>query len=457
MTDKKITLFHAFQRDQRGTIAVIASLTMAVAITAIGMAVDYGRAHTQQTDLQRAIDAAVLAGGASDSAIRVQVATEFFAANYSARFANANTPVFVSTATKLQGTVTANVPTVLTQIIGIDSLSISATATVVPSQTSATIPGSLPCFLALDKSKAGAFTLISAHDLNAPECEMHVHSTDSHAFTYSEPSAVVFKSIEVKGGAYKSEGTGTIANIHAPSTHVADDPFADLIPKVVSGVSPADCKSGGTFNAVTGFTYTGTVTPGTYCGPTTFAGNSVSMTPGLYIFRSGDMGVTVKQGKKSVTLSGGLTVTAKTIKGHGVTFYFADQASALNGYSSKEDNHLHAPTSGRYAGILMFEKAGLQKRTITIANADKQSWQGLVYVPSWDLRLMSISDWPHTEDMRAWNGVEPSMNIAMVVNTLYSDSLSKFHHTPFAFGSPEVRLPGTTTTKLTTNFGVLGD
>jgi Flp pilus assembly protein TadG len=441
MSNNKFTMFQHLKRDERGTIAVIASLTMAVVITTVGMAVDYGRAHSQRTDLQRAIDAAVLDGGATDADTRVQVATDYFAANYNSGFANADAPVFVSTATKLQGTVTASVPTVLTQIIGIDTIPINATATVVPSQVTTTLPGSLPCFLALDKSKTGAFTLISPYDLNAPDCEMHVHSTDSHAFTYREASGVVFKSVEVKGGAYKIVGS-TIANVHAPSPRVADDPFAGLMPKVITGVSNSDCTP-----AKTNKTFTNTtVTPGTYCGLTTFTGNLISMQPGLYIFRASD-----EDG------ANGLKVTSRTIKGHGVTFYFADQASSLISYSSKEDNHLHAPTSGPYAGILMFEKAGLQQRTVTIANADKQSWQGLVFVPSWNLRLMSISDWPHTEDMRAWKGVEPSMNIAMVVNTLYSDSLSKFHHTPFAWGTPEVRLPGVTTSKLTTNFGVLGD
>jgi Flp pilus assembly protein TadG len=453
-------VFKRLQCDESGTIAAIAGISMTVIIACVGAGVDYGRALNQQSELQRAIDAAVLAGGATDNIEnRVAVATDYFTANFNGKLANPVTPTFTSTATKLTGTVAGSVSTTLTAVVGIDSIPIAATATVEPTHYSTTIPGALPCFLALDPAKSGALTLISTNDLSAPECEMHVRSTANDAFIYKSPEGVNFKSIEVKGKAVKQSGS-TIARINAPSSRVGDDPFIGLMPTV----TPDACTT-----ANTNLTLTGTVNPGTYCGVTTFGnppttakplggGGTVTLNPGLYVFKSNSPG-------------GGLKVTAQYFRGHGVTFYFDDNNTTLLKYASKNDNHLHAPHTGTYAGILMFEKVGLAKKTVTIDSADEQSWQGLVYLPSWDLRLISISKWPNTKlsEQPAWppkgspmllldeSPVTPSMNVAIVVNSLYSDSLSVFHHTPFAWGDPVVRLPGAVISKLTTNLGSMTD
>jgi Flp pilus assembly protein TadG len=450
-----LSSINRFRRDEDGGIAVIASLSMAVMLGAVGLSVDYGRAVSQQIAMQRAMDASLLAGAATrDVAARVKVADDFFNAN----FKNGNpvpiTAVFATSASgQLTGKATAHVPTTVAQVIGITSLSTGAAASATPSEVVTTtstettsVPGVLPCIFALDPAKRGSFWLISDSDLVAPQCEVHVASTHNEAMIYDSPSDVVFKTIELKGGV-KRVGGGTIANIHTASTRVAADPFAGKMPSVPVGACTYTnyvntTSSGGTT----------TVSPGTYCGITQFNGNKVTMNPGLYIFKSDVAG-------------GGLKVGAHTIQGHGVSFYFADNNTKLLTYASKNRNHLHAPTTGTYAGILMFEPAGLNKRTVTIDSADEQSWQGLVYLPSIDLRLVSISKWPNRnlEDMPAWPArgssllalgeapATPTMAVSIIVNSLFSDSLSDFHHTPFAWGTPVVYLPGTTVATLTTS------
>jgi Flp pilus assembly protein TadG len=436
-----------FLRDERGGVAIISALTLVFAITCIGMGLDYGRALNQQTAMQRAIDAAVLAGGAeTDNTLRVTLAQNYFDANYNPADTKV-TPTFKYENGQLTGTALAEVPTVLSQIVGVETMKTRATASVKPSTTVTntstetvvtTIPGGLPCIFALDPSKPKAFWLISNSELVAPECEVHVKSNNAQAFVYDSAETVVFKNVEILGGMKKIGGSETIANVHAHSSKVADDPFAGKMPTVPLG----PCT-----NANTNKTYTNaTLQPGTYCGVTKFNGGGVTtMEPGLYIFQSDSEG-------------GGLEVTSHTIQGHGVTFYFADRNTGLLKYKSKNRNHLHAPTTGTYAGILMFEPAGLPKRSFKIDSADEQSWQGLVYLPSWDLELKSISKWPNRNltEMPAWPAagsprllagevpVAPTMAVSIIVNTLKSDSLSDFHHTPFAWGTPVVHLPGTT-------------
>jgi Flp pilus assembly protein TadG len=443
-------LAKAFGRDEDGTVAIVAGATMAVMIGAIGLAVDYGRALNQQSAMQRAMDASVLAAGATaDASKREAVAGNFFAANFQG--GTPVTPIFATGAGgELTGTATAQVPTTLSQILGVSSLSTGVMATANPSTTvtttttettGTTIPGALPCIFALDPAKRGAFWLISNSDLVAPQCEVHVKSTNSEAFIYDSAEDVSFKSVEIKGG-LKRVGGDIISNVHTASTRVADDPFAGKMPSVSVGAC--------TFTNYTNTT--ATVSPGTYCGTTNFVGSKVTMNAGLYVFKS------------STGNAGGLNVTAQTIQGHNVTFYFADSNTKLLSYASKNRNHLHAPTTGTYAGILMFEPAGLSNRTVLIDSADEQSWQGLVYLPSIDLRLKSISKWPNRNlnDMPAWPArsspllavgeepTTPTMAVSIIVNSLFSDSLSDFHHTPFAWGSPIVYLPGTTVSTLVT-------
>lgn len=50
-----------FVRCERGTIAIIFSLTVFVVMLSLGLAIDFGRAHATRTQMQSAIDAAVLA------------------------------------------------------------------------------------------------------------------------------------------------------------------------------------------------------------------------------------------------------------------------------------------------------------------------------------------------------------------------------------------------------------
>jgi Flp pilus assembly protein TadG len=446
-----LSLLKTFGRDDRGTVAIVAAGTMAVMLGAVGLGVDYGRALNQRTAMQRAMDASLLAAGATaDPSQRLAVAEKYFAANYTG--GTPVTPIFANAAGgKLGGTANAQVPTTISQIIGITSLNTSAAATVAPAvtvsetttgSTQTTTQGALPCIMALDTAKRWSFWLISNSNLSAPQCEVHVASTHAEAMKYDSPSQVNFKSVEVKGGVNKVGGS-TIANINVASTKVASDPFVGKIPTVPTGAC--------TYTDFTNTTQT--VSPGTYCGTTKFTGSKVTMNPGLYIFQS------------PKGTSGGLKVDAHTIQGHGVSFYFADNNTKLLSYSSKNKNHLHAPTTGTYAGILMFEPAGLTKRTVLIDSADEQSWTGLVYLPSIDLQLKSISKWPNQEleDMPAWPAknspllapgeqpTKPTMAVAIIVNSLFSDSLSSFQHTPFSWGSPVVYLPGQTITTLVTS------
>ena len=74
------------ERDERGSTAMIFALTVAVVISMVGGAVDYGRAVKIRDQMQHAVDAAILAGARSwqldgDLVVAQQRALEFYNRN----------------------------------------------------------------------------------------------------------------------------------------------------------------------------------------------------------------------------------------------------------------------------------------------------------------------------------------------------------------------------------------
>jgi hypothetical protein len=72
-----------------------------------------------------------------------------------------------------------------------------------------------------------------------------------------------------------------------------------------------------------------------------------------------------------------------TVSGNSVTFYFSTGSLTMNGSSSA---NFVAPTTGTYAGILIFQD--LSDASTVIVNGDSTSvWQGTLYAPAAELLL----------------------------------------------------------------------
>jgi Flp pilus assembly protein TadG len=70
-----------FRDDQAATITTTFALTMIPIMSAVGAAVDYSRANSVRSNMQAALDAAVLAGARDGSSNWAQVAGNVFDAN----------------------------------------------------------------------------------------------------------------------------------------------------------------------------------------------------------------------------------------------------------------------------------------------------------------------------------------------------------------------------------------
>jgi hypothetical protein len=414
--------------DERGNVAIVFGLFAVPAFLLVGLAIDVARAYSVKSDMQSALDAAVLGARNAAADEQMALATALFEANIAGRHARASV-VFTPTSNgEFGGRAAASVPTPFGGLANIHSIEVTATAAAKPDSITTTgTPGGIPCIHVMSQSDQDAFYLNSNSNLDGSRCEVHVRSNRSRAMYAISSSNVSFKKVLVKG--YATEESGRIRIVDAPNTitenaDVVGNPYIDAIREVKQEITLGTCSS-----TNTGKTYTGgTVNPGTYCGATTF--NGVRFNPGLYLIQSDN-------GNKT----GALTLKGKLDGSAGVTFYFADPKSKLAAYQASEDSVLAAPTSGTTRGILMFEDSNRGTGwDFTIRSVNKQSWTGLVYFPSLNLTLDSLSEWKKA-------------NIALAVNRLKLISLSTvvlpYEWTPF-FASEPVRLPGdevTTTTE----------
>ncbi len=121
--------------DRRGAVAVVFALALIPLCMAGGAAIDMGRAYLVKSRLGYALDAAGLAVGASsitDEAELEELMEAFFEANYPANEVGvAATPEMTLTDDEIELEATATINTTLMSIVGIDTLTVSASTVIV--------------------------------------------------------------------------------------------------------------------------------------------------------------------------------------------------------------------------------------------------------------------------------------------------------------------------------------
>ena len=152
-----------FRRDERGSVAVVAAVSMSVVFLVAGMAIDVQRAMLLKVKLQQVADSAVLAAGAEADTDTVTIQDLTALAN---RFLAANPiPPGLATVTVgggdydedsriLELQIEGVVDTTLLKAVGVDTLTTTATARALK-----TTPGPMELAIALDATQSMTFAL----------------------------------------------------------------------------------------------------------------------------------------------------------------------------------------------------------------------------------------------------------------------------------------------------------
>ncbi|MEM5474337.1 pilus assembly protein TadG-related protein [Hoeflea sp. AS60] len=390
LCSKLVKKFNTFSENQQGNFGIIITLLIPLLILVAGGMVDIVNALGQKTRFQDELDAAILAAvheTTSEAQLnRAQTyITEFSESGLSdIEMAEAGMSLVVKKNSdgSLTGTLRMPHPTAFLSIINLDNIPISVTSTAI--KTGGASPAAAGCIYVLG-NKSQAVLINSGANLDAKECEVHVHSTSSPAFIMNGGSTIETAKFCVKGTNYIKNG-GTLTNLKV-KCEAADDPYAGKIaePSVPSACVTQGAMSGSTFS----------LNPGVHCN-TTFNGSpNVTFKPGLHII------------KGRMILNSGSTVTAE-----GVTFYFPDVYSEIRANGGLKFT-ASAPTSGAYAGILMFEKTSdaannAQKQQYVFNGSQGENLTGIMHLPNRDAVYNSTTN--------------QTNKISLVVNTLIMNS-----------------------------------
>ena len=392
-------------RSRGGNFGIVMALLVPVVLVAAGGAVDIVFALGDKTSFQDQLDAGMLAAvHATTPEAQLETARSYIRELSDSTLtepeqidAGMSLVLTKNADGSLTGTLKMPHPTAFLSIVNLDTIPITVTSTAIKTGGGTAAAG---CIYAL--GNVGQAVLInSGANLDARNCEAHVHSTASPAFIMNAGSTIDTAKFCVKGVNYiKNGGTLTNLKVNCPA---AADPYEGKIKEPVVGSS---CTTQG---ALSGATFS--LNPGLHCD-TTFNGSpTITFKPGLHII------------KGRMIINSGSTVIA-----NGVTFYFPDVYSEIRANGALKFT-ASAPTTGDYAGILMFEKTSdpannAQKQQYVFNGSNGEELTGIIHLPNRNATYNSTTN--------------QTNRISLVVNTLIMNS-ANWKLTPYdgpGSGSP---------------------
>jgi Flp pilus assembly protein TadG len=362
-------LARRFLRQCRGSVVPTFAIALVPMVALVGTAVDYSRANSIRSQMQGALDAAVLAGARDDTASWTQTAQNTFNAVFQPNGSSGAAPSFVLNGDgSFTGNVSATVPTDFLGSFGISAINVKATATAMVAPTN---PQHEYCLLALNPTAAQSMKVAGNGDITitAPSCMMQVNSKNADAVDLSGNATVSTTENCFAGGLVTADHSSLSPPPDA-KCKTLPDPFANYLKP---NVPP--CTFGGD-SGQPSFSLSGnktvTLSPGVYCGGMNFSGNvnvtfDSSTNNGLFIIKDG-----------AITESGG------TFTGNGVTFFLTGSGTGVQ-MSGQANWHLVAPVAGPMAGFVVFldpnGASGTPAASSQLSGQSELYFEGVVYLP----------------------------------------------------------------------------
>lgn len=335
--------------DRRGSVAPTFAIVAVVLFGLMGGATDVILMMQERSKLQSMTDAATLAAARDETDAWKANAEKTFDAMAADTAIAVKTRSFVKDGSKMVGTAEGALPAVFLPILSLSGFDYQARSEVM-------LPGpGAACIYVVGTDMSETLRVNSGADVTL-DCEIHVKTKQNSGAVLNAGIKLATPKVCVEATQVLDNGSPKTANVQT-KCQTAADPYAGKLPPEPS---TASCTYQG--SAKDGPMVT--MSPGVYCGDTNFNGSpTVKLEPGLYVFKNGKWNI----GNGSIT-------------GTDVTFYFADQGSMLH-FNSSVTATLKAPSSGTYAGFLLYEKAGLARSQWTF-DAGKHELEGVLHMPS---------------------------------------------------------------------------
>jgi hypothetical protein len=257
--------------------------------------------------------------------------------------------------------------------------------TIVVTQSTTITPGSI---YVLDPTAGGALSLSGNAGISIPGA-LVVDSSSKTALTASGNAQIKAGSIQVVGGVSKS-GNATLSPAATTGVKAVPDPLAGLAAPTVASGTP---YTGTPISESLSGNSTGSINPGLYSQITVSGNASLKLASGTYVVQgsgftlSGNASVSCP-GVTFIIEGGGFSVSGNAaISGAGVTIFNAgnlyNATSGVDGgtfgsITLSGNASLSAPSSGPYAGILIFQARDNPKALSFSGNA-VQGITGTIY------------------------------------------------------------------------------
>jgi len=353
-----------FKRHREGSVAATFALSLIPVVGLVGTAVDYSSATNARTNLQVALDAALLAGAKDGTADWATAALNSFNANLNAKLATNVAPTFQLTSSRAYtGRVTATVPSNFLGVLGVSGINIGVTGT-------ATVPpstGGYYCVMALNRTAQAALQLTgnASITINAPKCVIQVNSSSASAVTMN--GNTVIRSVEnCFVGGVSTVGNSSLSPAPDATCKPIPDPFANYPRPMVGNCDYTNYQLSGNKTA--------TLQPGVYCGGMTFSGPvNVTFAPGLYVIKDGV-----------------ITETGGSFTGNGVSFFLTGYNTSMQ-LSGQANWHLVAASNGPLPGFAIFldpdGPSGLAGSFSSLSGQSELYFEGIVYLPKQEVTV----------------------------------------------------------------------
>ncbi len=220
--------------------------------------------------------------------------------------------------------------------------------------------------IVLDKTAGGALTVSGNASINIPG-GVFVDSSSSTALSASGNAQIKASVIDVTGKVQKS-GNASFSPAPATGAAMVSDPLLGLTAPTYSGTPVSESLSGNS---------KATINPGLYSQITVSGNASLTLTPGIYVIAGGGLSVS---GNASVAVSG----PTSSLTGTGVMIYNTKSGTGTYGSVTLSGNgaiSLTAPSTGPYAGILIFQDRANPK-ALTFSGNAMQGITGTIYAPA---------------------------------------------------------------------------
>ena len=345
-------VFRAFALSRGGNISVMSAVLVLPLTVLVGGTADLARAQQVRSNLQDALDGAVLAGAAAANS--PAAAAVAFRPEAAASVA-VGSPSFVErTDGAFQGDVAAVTPNAFLSLLGMKTFKVNVRSLANVRRVQSTV-----CLTAIGASGAG-LDRSGSGDVHAPSCRFDVRSTATPAARMGgNGGAVTTAELCVRG----TTVYGSAVNLKTGCT------IANPLKLRPAAVPVGLCEAART--NLPNITAAATLSPGTYCGPLRVTGGgTVTLSPGVYVFKAATPG-----GPAGFEYTG-----YGALKGTDVLLYFAEN-STLN-LSGSGVLSLYAPTSGKYKGVLFHEADGLLQTNVPLKRANGAVLRGLINLPS---------------------------------------------------------------------------